>query len=145
MLVDAGLGDADVVRRVVCVVFGFVCPVVVSMRFAVELSKVLMYVTLFSSTVLFNGMLFGVVTGPLIDEPILSELASIISKPARMKSKKLFSVVGRALKGGKVDDSVTITFSVFSSSGGSSEPKRSEKKSIESVSASSSGSSSFCC
>lgn len=150
--VNTGFGVVVVAREVVlvvlgivCVVFGFVCCVVNSMRFSVELTKVLMFVTLFSSTVSFNRTFFGVVTMSLIDEPILSAFASIISKPARMKSKKLFSVVGRALKGGNVDDSVTITFSVFSSSGGSSEPKRSEKKSMESVSASSSGSSSSCC
>lgn len=76
---------------------------------------------------------------------MLSAFASMISKPARIKSKKLFSVVGRALKGGNVVMSTAVTFSVLSSSGGSSEPKRSEKKSIESISASSSGSSASCC
>lgn len=80
---------------------------------------------------------------------ILSAFASIISKPALMRSKKLLSVVddpdggakdgGKDLNGGNVgtDTSVTSSFSF-----GSSEPKSSEKKSMESLSSSSS--SSFC-
>lgn len=80
----------------------------------------------------------------LICESILSAFASIISKPARIRSKKLLSVVdGSDLNGGKVDETVVVgTSSVTSSSFGSSDPNRSEKKSIVSPSSSTSSSSS---
>lgn len=89
----------------------------------------------------------------LICASILSAFASMISKPARIKSKKLLSVVeGSALKGGKVvvdvddgTDVVETSCSVTSSSLGSSVPKSNEKKSIVSPSSSISSSSSFSC
>lgn len=72
----------------------------------------------------------------------LSALASIISRPALIKSKKLFSVDGRALKGCRVVTSIMLLcFSVLTSSScGSSDPNSNEKKSM-----SSSGSSSLFC
>jgi hypothetical protein len=81
----------------------------------------------------------------LICESILSAFASIISRPARIKSKKLLSVVeGRDLKGGRVDDETVVvgTSFVTSSSFGSSDPNNNEKKSIVSLSSSTSSSSS---
>lgn len=81
----------------------------------------------------------------LICESILSAFASIISKPARMRSKKLLSVVdGSDLNGGKVVGGAIVveTSSVTSSSFGSSDPNNNEKKSIVSPSSSTSSSSS---
>lgn len=89
-------------------------------------------------------MLVGVVTTSLIDESILSALASIISSPALMRSKKLFSVDGSALNGCSVVTSTAFSFAVLASSGGSSDPKSSEKKSMESFSSSGSSSSTCC-
>lgn len=93
----------------------------------------------------------------LICASILSAFASMISKPALMKSKKLLSVVeGSALNGGKVvvvvfvvnvDDGTDVVGSsgmVTSFSFGSSDPNSNEKKSIVSPSSSIS-SSSFSC
>lgn len=93
----------------------------------------------------------------LICASILSAFASMISKPARMKSKKLLSVVeGSALNGGKVvvvdidddgTDVVETSCTITSFSFGSSDPNSNEKKSIVSPSSStsSSSSSSFSC
>lgn len=79
----------------------------------------------------------------LICESILSAFASIISKPARMRSKKLLSVVdGRDLNGGKVDDETVVVETSLTSSFGSSDPNNNEKKSIVSLSSSTSSSSS---
>lgn len=79
----------------------------------------------------------------LICESILSAFASIISKPALMRSKKLLSVVdGRDLNGGRVDDATVVVEISFSSCFGSSDPNNNEKKSIVSPSSSISSSSS---
>lgn len=107
------------------------------MSFSVVLRVVL---TIVVASVVFSGMLRSVVAMSFNDESILSALASMISRPARIKSKKLFSVVGSALNGCSVVDSVASTFAVLSSVG-SSLPKSSEKKSIESLSSSASSSS----
>lgn len=65
---------------------------VVSISFFVEVGELV-------ASVAFSGMLRSVVPTSFNDESILSALASIISRPARIKSKKLFSVVGNALNG----------------------------------------------
>lgn len=71
-------------------------------------------------------------------ELIASAFLSIMSNPARMKSKKLCSVVGNTLNGCIVVVSVTFTVgSLLVSSCGSSVPNNREKKSIESLSSSS--------
>lgn len=89
-------GDCVVVRggsglRVVVVVLA-----VVSISFSVVVGEL---VTVVAASVAFSGMLRSVVPMSFNDESILSALASIISRPARIKSKKLFSVVGSALNG----------------------------------------------
>lgn len=89
-------GDCVVVRggsglRVVVVVLA-----VVSISFSVVDGEL---VTVVAASVAFSGMLRSVVPMSFNDESILSALASIISRPARIKSKKLFSVVGSALNG----------------------------------------------
>lgn len=116
---------------------------VVSVNFAFEVSEFILLLTVVLSRRPSNPVSGVVEIGWLIFESILSALASIISRPALIKSKKLFSVDGRALKGCRVVTSITVCAAVVASSCGSSEPKRSEKKSIESPS--SSGSSSLCC
>lgn len=117
---------------------------VVSASFAVEVSgKFVLPVTVVISrrsscttSVAGSGAAF------LSSKANLSALASIISSPALIKSKKLFSVDGRALKGCRVVTSILLLcVSVLTSSScGSSDPNSNEKKSM-----SSSGSSSLFC
>lgn len=65
-----------------------------------KLSVLLLFIVVaVSAAVSFKILLFGAGSTPLICDPIVSALASIISRPALIKSKKLFSVVGSALKG----------------------------------------------